>query len=130
VRVGRGVRPGSARTCRTALGVLALLSFAAIIPLIPLAHQVGNGVIAAVIGVPSAVVGWVVARRQPANALGWPATATESGSRRLRRRQARPDAAFNRPLAGNRSGREGPRSPSAAVVTVDGVLARAITSRS
>jgi hypothetical protein len=74
--------------------------------------------------------GWVVARRQPANPLGWLATATESGSRRLRRRQARPDAAFNRPLAGNRSGREGLGSPSAAVVIVVGVLARAITSRS
>ncbi|MGH3256636.1 MAG: hypothetical protein ACRDOU_14795 [Streptosporangiaceae bacterium] len=30
-----------------------------------------DGVIAVVIGVPCAVVGWVVARRQPANPLGW-----------------------------------------------------------
>jgi acyl-CoA synthetase (AMP-forming)/AMP-acid ligase II len=118
VWVGRGVRLGSARTGRIALVVLALLSFAAMIPLTSLAHQVSNGVIAVVIGVPCAVVGCWSPRRQPANPVDWPATATESGSRRLRRRQARPDAAFKRPLARNRSGREGPGSPSAAVVTV------------
>jgi len=43
VWVGRDVRLGSARTCRIALGVLALLSFAAMIPLTPLAHQVVTG---------------------------------------------------------------------------------------
>ena len=65
--------PGVGEDLQIALGVLALLSFAAIIPLTPLAHQVGNGVIAAVIGVPSAVVGWVVARR-PARQSGGPAS--------------------------------------------------------
>ena len=53
------------------LGLLALLSFAAMIPLSLLSHQVGNGVIAVVIGVPCAAVGLVVARRQQANPLGW-----------------------------------------------------------
>jgi hypothetical protein len=34
-------------------------------------HQPANGVVALVIGVPSAAVGVVVARRQPGNPLGW-----------------------------------------------------------
>jgi len=36
-----------------------------------LARQPGNGIIALVIGVPSGAVGVIVARRQPANPLGW-----------------------------------------------------------
>ena len=53
------------------LASVALLSFAAVIPLTLLSHQVGNGVVAAVIGVPCAAVGVVVARRQRENPLGW-----------------------------------------------------------
>jgi hypothetical protein len=53
------------------LGTLALLSFAAVIPLSVLSDQVANGVIAAVIGVPCAGIGIVVSRRQPDNPLGW-----------------------------------------------------------
>jgi hypothetical protein len=53
------------------LGVLAGGSLAAMVPLSVLAHQVGDGVVALVVGVPCAGVGLVVARRQPANPLGW-----------------------------------------------------------
>jgi len=53
------------------LGVLAGGSLAATVPLSLLSHQVGDGVVALVIGVPCAGVGLVVARRQPANPLGW-----------------------------------------------------------
>ena len=53
------------------LGTLAVLSFAAILPLTLLSHQLGDGVIAAVIGAPCAAVGMVVARRQRDNSLGW-----------------------------------------------------------
>ena len=65
------VRPGSARAWRIALGVLAFLSYAAAIPLTIMSHQWGDGVIAAAIGAPCAAVGWVVARRQPGNPMGW-----------------------------------------------------------
>ncbi len=54
-----------------ALGALAMLSFAAAIPLSLLSHQLDSGVIAAVIGVPCAAVGIVVTRRQWGNPLGW-----------------------------------------------------------
>ena len=53
------------------LGGLAAVSFAATIPLSVLAHLVGDGVVALVIGVPCMAVGFVVARRQPSNPLGW-----------------------------------------------------------
>jgi len=62
---------GSARTWRVALGLLALLSFAAVVPLTVLAHQVGDAVIAVLIGAPCAAVGWLVTRRQPGNPVGW-----------------------------------------------------------
>ncbi len=62
---------GSARTWRIILGLLALASLAAAIPLTVLSRQVGDGIVAAAIGVPCAVVGWAVARRQPGNPLGW-----------------------------------------------------------
>jgi hypothetical protein len=65
------LRLGSARTWRIALGLLAVLSFAAAIPLCVLSHQVANGVIAAVIGVPSAAIGVLVIRRQWDNPIGW-----------------------------------------------------------
>jgi hypothetical protein len=64
-------RLGSARIWRIALGLLALLSFAAAVPLTALSHQPGDAVIAAAIGVPCAAVGWLVARRQPGNPIGW-----------------------------------------------------------
>jgi hypothetical protein len=54
-----------------ALGGLAAVSFAAMVPLSVLARLVADGVIALVIGVPCAAVGFVVARRQPRNPLGW-----------------------------------------------------------
>ena len=54
-----------------AAGVLLALFTAALVWLSVLARQPGNGVIALAIGVPSAGVGTVVARRQPGNPLGW-----------------------------------------------------------
>jgi hypothetical protein len=69
-------RRGTPWVCRMVLGILAVPSGAAMIPLAPLAHPagslaLGNLAIAAVIGVPCAAVGWLVARRQPGNPLGW-----------------------------------------------------------
>jgi hypothetical protein len=65
------VRLGSPRFWSIALGALAVLSFAAAIPLSVLSNQVANLVIAAVIGLPSAGIGVLVTRRQPGNPLGW-----------------------------------------------------------
>jgi hypothetical protein len=62
---------GSAKACRIVLGTLAILSFTAAVPLSLLAHQLDSGLIAAVIGVPCAAVGWLVTRRQPGNPIGW-----------------------------------------------------------
>jgi hypothetical protein len=53
------------------LGGLALVSLVAALPLSLLSGQVGNGLVALVIGVPCAGVGVLVARRQPGNPLGW-----------------------------------------------------------
>ena len=53
------------------LGGIAAVSLAATIPLSVLAHLVGDGVVALVIGVPCAAIGFLVARRQPRNPLGW-----------------------------------------------------------
>jgi hypothetical protein len=50
-------RLGSPRFWRIAFGALAVLSFAAAIPLSVLSDQVANLVIAAVIGLPSAAIG-------------------------------------------------------------------------
>jgi hypothetical protein len=66
----------SPRVWRVVLGILAVLSCAAMIPLALLARPagslvLGNLAIAAAIGVPCAAVGWLVARRQPGNPLGW-----------------------------------------------------------
>jgi hypothetical protein len=47
------------------LGVLAVASFVAAVPLSVLSDQVANLVIAAAIGVPSAGIGVLVTRRQP-----------------------------------------------------------------
>jgi MFS family permease len=62
---------GSPRAWARALSALAVLSFAAAVPLSLLSHQLDSGVIAGVIGVPCAAVGIVVTRRQQANPLGW-----------------------------------------------------------
>jgi hypothetical protein len=53
------------------LGVVAGGSLAGMVPLSLLSHQVGDGVVALVIGGPCTGVGLVVARRQPGNPLGW-----------------------------------------------------------
>jgi hypothetical protein len=50
---------------------LAALSLVAMLPLSLLAGQFGDGIVAVVIGIPCAGVGGLVARRQPANPLGW-----------------------------------------------------------
>ena len=53
------------------LGGVAVALLAAMIPLSVSAHLVGDGVVALVIGVPCAAIGFLVARRQPRNPLGW-----------------------------------------------------------
>jgi hypothetical protein len=53
------------------LGGVAVALLAATIPLSVFAHLVGEGVVALVIGVPCAAIGFLVARRQPRNPLGW-----------------------------------------------------------
>jgi hypothetical protein len=65
------LRLGSARIWRIALGVVAVLSCAAMIPLAVASHEESQAAIAAVIGVPCAAVGMVVTRRQQDNPLGW-----------------------------------------------------------
>jgi len=53
------------------LGGLAALSLVMTLPLSLLSGQLGNGIVAVVIGIPCAGVGMVVARRQSRNPLGW-----------------------------------------------------------
>ena len=53
------------------LGGIAVASLAATIPLSVFARLVGDGIVALVIGVPCAAIGFLVARRQPRNPLGW-----------------------------------------------------------
>ncbi len=48
-----------------------MLFLVAMLPLTLLSGQLGDGLVALVIGIPCAGVGLVVARRQPANPLGW-----------------------------------------------------------
>ncbi len=67
----RRFRVASPATWIILLGGLAALSFVAMIPLMLMAHQLFNGLVALVIGVPCAVVGVLVARRQPRNPIGW-----------------------------------------------------------
>ncbi len=62
---------GRSATWVTVLGALAVLSLLATLPLSVLSRQVGEGIVAVVIGIPCAAVGVVVARRQPRNPLGW-----------------------------------------------------------
>jgi hypothetical protein len=66
---GRGSRARAAWAA--VLGGLAVLSLAATLPLTLLSGQLGEGIVALFIGVPSAAVGFLVARRQPGNPLGW-----------------------------------------------------------
>jgi hypothetical protein len=71
-----GLRLRSPRVWRVVLSILAVLSGAAMVPLALLASPagsaaLGNLLIAAAIGIPSAAVGWLVTRRQPGNPLGW-----------------------------------------------------------
>jgi hypothetical protein len=54
-----------------ALGWAAALFLVATLPLTLLSGQLGDGLVALVIGIPCAGVGVVVARRQPGNPLGW-----------------------------------------------------------
>ena len=68
---GRRLRLGSPGAWTVALGILAAVSFAAAIPLTVLADQVFLGLIAAVIGVPCAAVGFAATRCQRDNPLGW-----------------------------------------------------------
>jgi hypothetical protein len=67
----RRFRVASPATWIILLGGLAALSFVAMIPLTLMAHQLFNTLVALVIGVPCAVVGVLVARRQPRNPNGW-----------------------------------------------------------
>jgi hypothetical protein len=53
------------------LGGVAVASLAAMIPLSVSAHLLGDGVVALVIGVPCTAIGFLVARHQPRNPLGW-----------------------------------------------------------
>jgi hypothetical protein len=53
------------------LGGIAAASLAAMIPLSVFAQLLGEGIVALVIGVPCMAIGFVVARRQPRNPLGW-----------------------------------------------------------
>jgi hypothetical protein len=53
------------------LGSVAVALLAASIPLSIFAHLVADGVVALVIGVPCTAIGFLVARRQPGNPLGW-----------------------------------------------------------
>ena len=67
----RRFRVASPATWVILLGGLAALSFVAAIPLTLMAHQLFNGLVALVIGVPCAGVGVLAARRQPCNPIGW-----------------------------------------------------------
>ena len=66
-----GVTARSPATWAAVIGGLAALFLAANIPLTVVSGQLGNGIVAVVIGIPCAAVGFLVARRQPANPLGW-----------------------------------------------------------
>jgi hypothetical protein len=70
-----GTRPTRRRTAArrslSLLALLALLSLLATLPLSLLSRQLGDGIVAVVIGIPCAAVGVLVARRQPGNPLGW-----------------------------------------------------------
>jgi hypothetical protein len=60
----------------TALASLLALATAAMLALAVLSHQEFNSLVSLAVGVPSGVVGLLVARRQPRNPLGWLLIAT------------------------------------------------------
>jgi len=62
---------GRAAAWAAVLGGVAALSLVATLPLTLLSGQLGDGTVALVIGIPCAGVGFLVARRQPGNPLGW-----------------------------------------------------------
>ena len=64
-------RQAAARRRLSLLSLLALLSLLGTLPLSLLSRQLGDGIVAVVIGIPCAAVGVLVARRQPGNPLGW-----------------------------------------------------------
>ena len=64
-------KAGGRRFVLWALCAVAVLSLAAAVPLTVLSGQLGDGVTAWAIGIPCACVGFLVARRQPGNSLGW-----------------------------------------------------------
>ena len=70
-RAGRRAGLASASVWAAVLGGLVLVSAAAMFPLSVLSGQYFNGAVPLVIGVPCAVVGVLVARRQPGNPIGW-----------------------------------------------------------
>jgi hypothetical protein len=67
----RGPRAGSPATWAAVAGGLAALLLVANIPLTVVSGLLGSGIVAVVIGIPCAAVGFLVARRQPGNPLGW-----------------------------------------------------------
>lgn len=67
----RGSRAGPQAGWAAVLGGLAVVSLAAALPLTVLSGQFGDGIVAVVIGIPCAGIGFLVARRQPGNPLGW-----------------------------------------------------------
>jgi len=70
--VARAVRPRLASPSAWAVALAGLaVSALVVIPLTLLSHQLFNGLLALVLGVPCAGTGMVVARRQPRNAIGW-----------------------------------------------------------
>ncbi len=64
-------RVPSSRTWAAAAGALIVLSAAALLPLFLLSHERTDVVTPLVIGLPAGAVGWLVARRQPRNPVGW-----------------------------------------------------------
>ncbi len=67
----RRIRPPSLAAWAAVVGGVAALSTLATIPLSILANENVDGLIALVIGIPAAAVGFLVARRLPRNPLGW-----------------------------------------------------------
>jgi hypothetical protein len=69
MRRGSRARPQAAWAA--VLGSVAVLALAATVALTFVSGQLGDGIVALVVGVPCTGVGFVVARRQPGNPLGW-----------------------------------------------------------
>ena len=67
----RAPGPNAAAIWVAVLGGLAVLSLVASLPLSLLSGQIGNGLVAVVLGIPCAAIGALVARRQRRNPLGW-----------------------------------------------------------